>query len=344
MAETTTNPQPVGGNLYKTQRNLQLAEKILKAMTGLPKVQYEQIMKRLRKVGDKKTIEEAPLEMKSAFELAKKYEGKTFTFEGISTGMDILDSYLLGLKTGDVVVVGAYTGLGKSTVTTEWCLEFAKQGINSCMFFMEDSEFEAGTRINYLLHGQNITESACKGKFFYYPMEYRDMFCRDKFAFMPAVEAIVIAHNLKVVCLDMLNDIIAPVNDRDADDFMVELKSMADRLGIIFITTARLREPKSTTERGKLLERYRPDEDALYGRSMIKYLATKIITISPVNGRPVKPSTGWGTPELQYLGFHVMKNRTGKNTKQSKSTLVYELARGTNYIKFKQIGEEEIRF
>ena len=317
------------GNRYRTQRNLQLAQKILAQMKDLPMQEYDQIMRRLRKVGDEK-----------AFELGRQYANKTMTFEGLATGMGMLDSYLMGLKPGDVVVVGAYTGLGKSTITTEWCLEFAKQGVNSCMFFMEDSEFEAGTRIHYLTKGHKIEENDCKGKFFYYPMEYRDMFCRDKFAFVPAVEAIVIAHNLKVICLDMLNDLVDPVNDRDADDFMVELKAMADRLGVIVITTARLREPKAMTNKGQWYEKYKPNEDSLYGRSMVKYLATKIITISPVPNRPTIPGSGFGTPEKQYIGFHVMKNRAGKNTKQSDSALVYELQRGADYMKITEIGEQ----
>lgn len=328
---------------YNTQRNLQLAEKILGSMKDLPKADYEQIMKRLKKVGDDKALIEAAGTMKSAFDLGEQYAGKTMTFDGLSVDMPMLDSYLLGLKAGDVMVVGAYTGLGKSTFATEWCLNFAKQGVNCCMFFMEDSEFEAGTRINYLMKGHNIKKEDCKGEFFYYPMEMRDLFCKDKFAFIPAVEAIVVAHNLKVVVLDMLNDIVDPINDRDADDFMVELKSMADRLGIILITTARLREPKALTTNGQWVEKYKPNEDALYGRSMIKYLATKILTISPVPNRPPIPGSGFGSPEKQYVGFHVMKNRAGKNTKQSGTALVYELQRGTNYMKISEVGEEELK-
>ena len=111
----------------------------------------------------------------------------------------------------------------------------------------------------------------------------------------------------------------------------------------MLITTARLREPKAMTTRGQWVEQYKPNEDSLYGRSMIKYLATKILTISPVPNRPLVPGSGFGTPEKQYVGFHVMKNRAGKNTKQSGTTLVYEIQRGANYMKIVEVGEEELK-
>lgn len=334
------------GNVYKTQRNYQLADQIVQQCKDLSADQLNVIQKRLRKVGEDKALSEAVGNTVSADALGDEVAGQGgMVFSGIATGYPVLDNeFLLGLKPGDVVVVGAYTGLGKSTITTDWCMEFAKAGKNALVFALEDSTFEVGTRINLLKQGRGIKDlSAYPGKLEFFPMEQKGIFFRDKFAIIPAIEALVMTKNVSVVCIDMFNDIIDPINDRDAEDFVVALKEMCDNLKIVLITTSRLREPKGITQKAQWFERYAPSEDAIYGRGLVKYLATKIITIAPSVTHEGVTQVGFSGVEKQYVALSVCKNRVGKVTTKTNEVITVELSRGVNGMRLKEVGKEILK-
>lgn len=328
-------------NVFTAQRDYAVADKLLQSFSDLSPAQRKRVMSELQKIGDKKQVEEAVFQTKTLDQVAAEYANKTLAFEGLSTGIKSIDEYLLGLKEGDVVVIGAYTGLGKSTFLMNMAFELQRQGVNSCLFALEDGDYEVGSRATMLRQGNPRFQEKHEGNAYIYSKEGVPMLYKNKFAFSPAVEALVMAKEVKVIFLDMLNDILDPINDADADDFMVELKSLADRLGIILVVTARLREPKSMSDKGRKLELAAPNEDSIYGRSMIKFLATKIITISQSMAYPYQPASGFGTPEIQYVSFNIVKNRVGYVTKKKGGGCVLELIRGTNYIKFNDKGFKE---
>ena len=327
---------------FSTQRNFEVAEQILKSFNDLSPAARAHLLNSLKRSDEKIRVKESASIVKSADDLIAEYKDKQLIFEGLPTGIPTLDKYLLGLKQGDVLVVGAYTGLGKSTLLMYMALYLQTQGVNSVMFALEDSEYEVGTRAAFLSIGNNELAQPHTGQMFLFGKDGVPLLYKNKFAFIPAVEAVVAAKGVKVVFLDMLNDILDPISDKDADDFMVELKYLADRLGIVMVITSRLREPAGLSEKTRRLERVFPSEDALYGRSMIKFLATKIITIAESPTYPYEPATGMSKHETRHLCIHVVKNRLGKTTKGLGGAVGVSLVRSTVLMSLKDNGFEQI--
>lgn len=331
-------------NIFRTQQSFEAANAILKQFTDLTPQAREKVMSQLKKTDTDKQLEEAAQSLTTANAIAEAYAEKRMLFEGFSTGLPTLDQYLLGLKAGDVMVIGAYTGIGKSTLSMYLSLHFQKEGVPSCVFALEDGEFEVGTRVAFLKKGHpELFEGHDNECSYIFPNLASALLYKNKFAFMPAVEAIVIAKGAKVVIVDMLNDILDPIADKDADDFMVELKSMTERLGIVLILTARLREPKALTSKGQAMELKAPTEDAIYGKSMIKYLATKIITLATNQNHTYQPEGGFGSPEVQWVSVNVCKNRVGLTTKKAGGAVVLKMSRGRDYMMVEDKGFEEFQ-
>lgn len=329
-------------NIFRTQQSFEAANAILKQFSDLTPQAREKVISQIKKTDTDKQLEEAAMALTSANAIAEAFAHTRLQFDGFSTGLPTLDRYLLGLKSGDVVVIGAYTGIGKSTLSMYLSLHLQQQGVPSCVFALEDGEFEVGTRVAYLKKGHPELFTGHNNECSYiFPNLASSLLYKNKFAFMPAVEAIVIAKGVKVVIVDMLNDILDPISDKDADDFMVELKSMTERLGIVLILTARLREPKSLTADGRRRELIAPNEDAIYGKSMIKYLATKIITLATNQNHPYQPEGGFGSPEVQWVSLNVCKNRVGMTTRKAGGAVVLKMSRGRDYMMVEDKGFEE---
>lgn len=329
-------------NIFRTQQSFEAANAILKQFSDLTPQAREKVISQIKKTDTDKQLEEAAMALTSANAIADAFAHARLQFDGYSTGLATLDRYLLGLKSGDVVVIGAYTGIGKSTLSMYLSLHLQKEGVPSCVFALEDGEYEVGTRVAYLKKGHPELFTGHNNECSYiFPNLASSLLYKNKFAFMPAVEAIVIAKGVKVVIVDMLNDILDPISDKDADDFMVELKSMTERLGIVLILTARLREPKSLTADGRRKELLAPNEDAIYGKSMIKYLATKIITLATNPNHPYQPEGGFGSPEVQWVSLNVCKNRVGMTTRKAGGAVVLKMSRGRDYMMVEDKGFEE---
>lgn len=334
-------------NKYQTQQDCQWGDKIIKEYnSGTPR-QKELLMKRLRGKADSEVATSITDEEMDFVKIMQKAQGQGFgEFNGLATGYKCLDEYLLGLKPGDVVVVGAYTNLGKSSITMDWCFNMCQAGSNVLLFVLEDNEGESGSRGTGLLKARGLEPEGIykwPGKFHHFPISKRSAFFRNKFAILPAIKALALTRNVEVICVDMLNDIVDPINDKDADDFMVALKDMCDDLGVVTIVTARLREPKGITAKAQLRERYAPDEDGIYGRGMIKYLATKIITIAESASHEFEPQVAFSGYETQYLALNVCKNRTGNNTKREGKVITLKFMKGKSLgMKYEEVGVEDL--
>lgn len=337
----------VGVDLGKTIQKYQADDELLrKLVDGKTAAEVKGLEQRLKQVREKTSVLEiTDAEMDFAQAMADD-SSNSFVFEGLGTGYHTLDSYLLGVKPGDVVVLGGYTNLGKSTLSLDWCLNFAKQGANVLYFALEDNEREMNTRGKALLQGKGLTTDDMKGwagKFYRYPMAKKLEFFRNKFGVISAIEELAMTREINVICLDMLNDLVDPINDRDADSFMVELKDMCDSHNFTLLTTTRLREPKGLTQKSRWKERYAPDEDSIYGRGMIKYLATKIITIAPSATHPPTLAMGLSGVDTSYLALSVCKNRSGGNTKRASKVITLKFTRGVAVgMKYEDLGAEGI--
>nr|WP_221374373.1 replicative DNA helicase [Actinoplanes polyasparticus] len=77
-----------------------------------------------------------------------KAEADTGTLPGVPTGLDDLDRLLGGWLPGQLIVVAARTGVGKSVATTGFAVNAAfRKGIPAAVFSMEMRDVEIGTRI-----------------------------------------------------------------------------------------------------------------------------------------------------------------------------------------------------
>lgn len=260
------------GNRYFTQRNVMLAEKIIKE-NGLNKDQAVHLSKIIEKqfeVPDK-------LDATSGSELFEKYEQETSSpikFRGLPTGINTLDEELLGVKRKDLMIIGAETGVGKSTLAMYMMMNFASTG-HPCLYMaLEDSEEELGTRFTRMVrsngHKKDIPiDFIYEGKIYGYMI--------DKTALLPAVEAYHQTGGYEIVCIDMLNNIVDTNNDRDASEFINALRSLATKLGIVILLTCRLRKPQDNNERNY------PTKFSFSGKADITFSATKILTLALSN-------------------------------------------------------------
>lgn len=110
---------PSTQNIYMTQRNNQNADAFIEAARkNLSKAEFDIVCKRLNRLSDDKAVETITDEEMDLFSAMEGVSDEDFLkFEGLSTGYPTLDTYLCGIRPGDVLVMGAYTNLGKSTLS-----------------------------------------------------------------------------------------------------------------------------------------------------------------------------------------------------------------------------------
>ena len=330
-------------NPFATREDYNIAQKAVEATIGkLTSAQlqiFDQIRVESQFKSDLKNLQ--PGKVKTAKDYAKEYEGKKIVFDGLSTGLPTLDqNFLLGIKPGDVITIGGQTGVGKSPFAVNLCLQMNAQGRNCLLLGLEDSPYEVGTRIAFVTKGltrrKNKISLEGGGETYVFTDQDVNILYQKKFALMPLLKAYAKIVGVHVVVLDMLNDIIDPLGDKDADAFMVQLKNVVDELGITLIMIARLREAKEQAE--SVL----PSEDSIYGKGMIKYLSTKIITISidPIN--PFSPRSGMSSANVQPLWFHVVKNRQGYKTSKQRVAVSVNFVTADDYMYFEERGDNPL--
>ena len=241
------------GNRYMIQRNTQLAEKIIKDH-NLTAAQATIITDAI----SKQFSTPETLKKTSSVELSKIYADKVnepIKFSGLPTGIKTLDEELLGVKRKDLFIIGAATGVGKSTLALFFLANFSQLGYRCLYLAFEDSEMDLGTRYKRMINSNS--------------------YMSDKYSILPAIEAYVKTESYDIICLDMLNNLVDTNNDRDASEFINALRSLATKLGIVIVVTCRLRKPQDKEET------LHPSKYSFSGKSDITYSATKIITLAP---------------------------------------------------------------
>ena len=330
-------------NPFATREDYNIARKALEGVLGPLTATQLRIFDNLRVESEfnssLKNLQ--PGEIKTAMDYAKEYADKRISFDGMCTGLPTLDKkFLLGIKPGDIVTIGGQTGVGKSPFAVNLCLQMNAQGKNCLLLGLEDSPYEVGTRIAFIKKGFEKKKDKIKleggGTTWVFTDQDANILYQQKFALMPILKAYAKVAGAQVVVIDMLNDIIDPLGDSDADAFMVQLKTVVDELGISLIMIARLREAKDQNEM------VLPNEDSIYGKGMIKYLSTKIITIStdPIN--PFVPKSGFSGVNIQPLWIHVVKNRQGYKTSKQKVAVAVNFITSDEYMYFEERGENPL--
>lgn len=338
MAET--NPFASEPKKFGTQRKFDMARAVLEGLQkdGLDAKEAVNIMDKI--------VHEAEAKKFGSVKLLtmKDIEGYTDPVNfapAIKTGVSELDDRIGGFMAGEVVVFGGYSNLGKSTITTYWLKHMAESGNKVCMFAFEDHMRVLKKRSLRLNAGCGF--KAQNENFKLFPMSELASFYKDKFNIVPAIEAVVAAEGVKVVCLDMINDVLDTVNDKDANDFMKELELAAARLNVVMILIARLRKPTTLSTAARDADKYQPTSESISGISNLEYSASKILTISALPKNSAKsvfvPKKSFADPEIQPFAIHVCKNREGGGkTVQMAGALGFEWHQWEHMVKLKQLG------
>jgi len=325
---------------FGTQRKYDMAKAVLNSLQkdGLDPKKAVKIMDKLIHQSEAQKYESVKLLTMSDIE---NYSDPVNLAPAIKTGVVELDNRLDGFMPGEVIVFGGYSNLGKSTITMYMLKTMAEAGHKVCLFAFED-------HIRVLKKRANRLNSGCGFKpgnenFKVFPMSQLAPFYKDKFNLIPAIEAVVAAEGVKVVCLDMINDVLDTVNDKDAADFMKELEVAAARLNITLFLIARLRKVSNLSQASKDADRYQPTSESISGISNLEYTASKILTISSLPKNSANsvfvPQRGPIDPEIQPFAIHVCKNREGGGkTIQLAGALGFEWHQYGNMVKLKQLG------
>lgn len=237
-------------------------------------------------------------------------------FDGIATGLEELDkNYLFGIKPGDVICVAGASGVGKSSMTACWSMAMSKAGVSVLTYNFEDGEEEFESRLQLLARGNGYTEEDLKN-YRYYGMEQMAPFYNDPNELIYAIRASVAAIGVKVVVIDMINDLVKVNTADQADDLIRAINILAKELKIAIIFTAKLRKSQGLSVQMKMTEKYCPTSEAVAGFNSLEFYATKIITISklPQAVLPFVPQKSPLDATHRPFAVHVAKNRRGDTT------------------------------
>jgi archaellum biogenesis ATPase FlaH len=271
------------------------------------------------------------IEYDFASDLEMEFENYKLQMEGLTTGFPSIDKFLYGLKKGDFLLVGGSTSSGKSTLCYQMAIHFAEQGINTAIFPFEDNREERGTRISRIMNGL-IKNKKIKDRLF--EMDGDIAIIKDDDAsyiirnldqVVPALEALSLKLNAKVLILDMLNNLIDTSKSDTANEFMNSLKVAAAKLGIVIIATARLREPVLKSDVNRKQEKLTPDEDSISGQGHVKYSASKIITLVQAPAVPISIDelNAGKLPSMdREIWCYVPKCRMGRTTSEYNGRIV----------------------
>lgn len=254
-------------------------------------------------------------------ELIKRYEEaskKPVEFEGLHTGIQTLDDFLLGVQEQNFVVICAKTGVGKTLIANYMVAHFACQGEKILYLALEESEQEVGDRWAKVVGNNNIEVPGDNVGFLY--SENISAIKEDKYNIIPLIAA---ASQLgyTMVCVDMLNNLIDTVRDEHANAFLNRLLDEVHRTKMTLIMTARLRQPLSDQERDF------PSIESVYGRVDLAYVVSKCIAVTSL------PDEYDGYTNLR---LHVLKNRR----KRIGMKPVYPKIKVSNLLEIKDVGED----
>lgn len=325
-----------------TQETFELAKRTMEDISKMKGVSVQEVMKAMAKIQqDKASDPYKDVEMVTLGSLEAKAKGMR-VFDGVATGIKSLDEVLLGFKPGDLVCVAGVSNIGKSSMTLLWGKNMSKAGVKSLYLFFEDGEEEVGGRGKLLNSGMKFKESDL-GNIYVYPLPALAPFYKDPSQVVAAIRVVAGVMGVKVVFIDMINDLVKVNTADQADELVRDLKLLAEELKITIVFTAKLRKPNMLSQQSRNSEKFHPSGESIAGFNSLEFLATKIITMSevPSSFMPCHKSSGFNDPDIKPFAVHVAKNRTGKKTIDLPGGLVFEWSQYPNAMVLDDKGYQE---
>jgi predicted ATP-dependent serine protease len=147
---------------------------------------------------------------------AKGYQRKSFSLTG---ALPRLSAALEGMEKGELVVITAPPGAGKTQMARTLCLEFAEQGL-SCLYLSYELTYAQLSRL-FILSGLEALDAR---RMIYAPEEYSE---RD----ITFVEELAKKNKLDVLVVDDIHSLEERYSVfRRSDNMAVVLRGLADRL------------------------------------------------------------------------------------------------------------------
>lgn len=328
--------------MSNTQQTFELAKRTIEGISKMKGVAVQDVMKAMAKIQQDKVADPYKgVEMVTLGQLEAKAKGQR-VFDGIATGVKSLDDVLLGFKPGDLVCVAGVSNIGKSSMTLLWGKNMSRAGVKSLYLFFEDGEEEVGGRGKLLNSGMKFKESELNN-IYVYPLPALAPFYKDPTQVIAAIRVVANVLDVKVVFIDMINDLVKVNTADQADELVRDLKLLAEELKITIVFTAKLRKPNMLSQQSRDSEKFHPSGESIAGFNSLEFLATKIITISevPRDFMPAHKSAGFNDPDRKPFAVHVAKNRTGKKTIDLPGGLVCEWAQYPNAMVLSDLGYQE---
>lgn len=258
----------------------------------------------------------------SSDELIKRYQefsSKPVEHEGLYTGLETLDGFLLGVQPKNFMVICARTGVGKTLIANYMVAKFAEQGEKILYLALEENEQEVGDRWSKIVLNNSINVPGDSVSFSY--SEMISAIKEDKYNLI-ALIGFYAELGYTMICVDMLNNLIDTVRDEDGNKFLNQLVGAAQANDMTLIMTARLRQPQSDREKDF------PSMDSVYGRVDLGYVVSKCIAVTQL------PDEGDG---MTCLRLHILKNRR----KRIGMKKVFPKIKVDNLLKVKDAGDDD---
>ena len=187
----------------------------------------------------------------------------------ISTGFESLDEIIEGFKPGQLITIGAGTGVGKSAFAVNLALNITKQGYKVGLWSFEMSEEEVVERITSVVTCISKKDNARQEERYNAARKYIDSTSdniqiftdriRDLSSFYLQCRRLSIRENMKVVIIDYLQ-LIHLSNDArgnrvaEIEYLTTNFKNIASELGITIIILSQLsREHKRREDKTPML-------------------------------------------------------------------------------------------
>ena len=187
----------------------------------------------------------------------------------ISTGFESLDEIIEGFKPGQLITIGAGTGVGKSAFAVNLALNITKQGYKVGLWSFEMSEEEVVERITSVVTCISKKDNARQEERYNNARKYIDSTSdniqiftdriRDLSSFYLQCRRLSIRENMKVVIIDYLQ-LIHLSNDArgnrvaEIEYLTTNFKNIASELGITIIILSQLsREHKRREDKTPML-------------------------------------------------------------------------------------------
>lgn len=227
-------------------------------------------------------------------------------FRGLRTGFPVLDDYLLGVKQKEIILLGAPSNIGKTQVTLFVALNFATQGKKIAYMFAEDEREDAADMVTSIILSQPELESGLDNVTFF-SNEDAGRLIEHPENLIPFIDTLSVKYRYEWFFLDMLNNIVDPLEDKNFGKMMSTLRQHANRkaCGHSVWLNCRFREPRPEPASASYQDKFDPDFTRFYGRStQYVYSVTKALALTAAENSYI--------PGARNLSLKILKNKKCK--------------------------------